>query len=198
MADMKRYEKRVNPINGDVYMACVSDGAYVLYDDHVAALAQQAGAVESEDWPFIEEVGTNGKPTGYWIRKGSKAADRYMANKADEVSDEMIDVALASAWGHKMRGDDAQRSIIRGMLQAVRREYPGFIASSAPGGGGEVQPIPCSCGHGFVECFGSGREWYVGCKPCSKRDGGREHAKGRTRDEAVRKWNESLSPKEQV
>lgn len=48
MTDMKRYEKRVNPINGNVYMACVSDGAYVLYDDHVAALAQQAGAGQEE------------------------------------------------------------------------------------------------------------------------------------------------------
>ena len=33
----------------------------------------EAGA---DDWPFVEEIGRDGKPTGYWIRKGTPAAAR--------------------------------------------------------------------------------------------------------------------------
>lgn len=36
----------------------------------------RAAPAGGDDWPFVEEIGTDGKPTGYWIRKGSPAAAR--------------------------------------------------------------------------------------------------------------------------
>jgi len=50
---------------------------------------------------------------------------------------------------------------------------------------------PCAeCGNDFIELFGgAGRPWWCGCKPCSKRDGGRQHFKGKTRADALGKWN---------
>lgn len=51
--------------------------------------------------------------------------------------------------------------------------------------------LPCPvCGNDFIELFGSNeRGWWVGCKPCSKRDGGPEHFKTGTRAAAIKKWN---------
>ena len=136
-----------------------------------AALAQQAGAVDRN----VESVRTKMlERSAVGLAKYGVTTERGDLSHADwlkHLQEELMDAAV--------------------YIEAA-------IASSGLGGGGEVQPLPCSCGHDFVECFGSGREWFVGCKPCSKRDGGREHAKGVTRDEAVRKWNESLSPKEQA
>jgi hypothetical protein len=54
---------------------------------------------------------------------------------------------------------------------------------------------PCvDCGNTFIECFGHdgarfGEGWWVGCKPCSKRDGGKAHFHTHTRAEGVEKWN---------
>lgn len=42
---------------------------------------------------------------------------------------------------------------------------------------------PCStCGNTFIECFGSRKSWWVGCKPCNN------HVRAKTRWEARRKW----------
>ena len=49
---------------------------------------------------------------------------------------------------------------------------------------------PCvDCGNDFIECFGEKRKWWVGCKPCSKRDGGKDHMKCSSREKAIAKWN---------
>lgn len=37
----------------------------------------RAAPAGGDDWPFLEEIGTNGKPTGYWIRKGSATERRF-------------------------------------------------------------------------------------------------------------------------
>lgn len=56
-------------------------------------------------------------------------------------------------------------------------------------------PNPCvDCGNTFVEIFGEdgkgfGKGWWCGCKPCSKRDPGKDHERGGTRDAAIDKWN---------
>ncbi len=46
------------------------------------------------------------------------------------------------------------------------------------------------CGNDFIEIFGKDPKWWVGCKPCSKRDIGIDHLTAKTRIDAVHKWNE--------
>ncbi len=57
----------------------------------------------------------------------------------------------------------------------------------------ELDPCPL-CGNDFIEILGSDPKWWVGCKPCSKRDDGPEHMTAMTRGEAVKKWNAYASP----
>lgn len=54
------------------------------------------------------------------------------------------------------------------------------------------KPNPCVlCGNDFIEIFGDDTtRWWCGCKPCSKRDGGRDHVTGFTRKDAITRWNE--------
>lgn len=61
-------------------------------------------------------------------------------------------------------------------------------------------PNPCAdCGNTFIEIFGQdgkgfGKGWWCGCKPCSKSDPSKDHKRGRTRDDAIDRWNESNPP----
>lgn len=50
---------------------------------------------------------------------------------------------------------------------------------------------PCIvCGNEFIECFGTpGNGWWVGCKPCSKRDHGRDHFHTKTEAQGIELWN---------
>lgn len=54
---------------------------------------------------------------------------------------------------------------------------------------------PCpKCGNDFIELFGGHSGWWVGCKPCSKVDGGPEHFLAESRDSAITKWNAYADP----
>jgi len=54
---------------------------------------------------------------------------------------------------------------------------------------------PCpKCGNDFIELFSGHSGWWVGCKPCSKVDGGPEHFLAESRDAAIQKWNAYADP----
>jgi hypothetical protein len=50
---------------------------------------------------------------------------------------------------------------------------------------------PCVvCGNKFIECFGTKKNgWWTGCKPCSKRDHGRDHFHTATQIAGIERWN---------
>lgn len=113
---------------------------------------------------------------------------------------ESLIVAMAENYemyadeGHYMPNEH-ERSLLLDFAHEVAEALEGrSLPHPQPARGEAAAPVPCDCGHDFVECFGvNDRAWYVGCKPCS-RAGRRDHAEAKTRDEAVAKWNAMLAP----
>lgn len=68
----------------------------------------RAAPAGGDDWPFLEEIGRDGKPTGYWIRKGSPAAARMSAPAGSGEVEEFakrLDTACAYSDGSPMHDD---------------------------------------------------------------------------------------------
>lgn len=108
----------------------------VALDAAIALMRGRSEESEADDWPFVEEIGRDGKPTGYWVRKGSPAAARMSAPAGSGEVHRAMNTYETISWlaGRKtpeQLGEEARKelaTIDQGKIKELVDELEYFIA----------------------------------------------------------------------